>query len=81
MEVVKNKKNLEQAINEIRPPIFWKDKSTFLLQAKLWNVDKLNEAMNKTFDAEIKLKTNSNINKNIILKKLIIDICDLATAA
>ena len=80
-EVVKNKKNLEQAINEIRPPIFWKDKSTFLLQAKLWNVSKLNEAMNKTFDAEIKLKTNSNINKNIILKKLIIDICDLATAA
>ena len=80
-EVVKNKKNLEQTINEIRPPIFWKDKSTFLLQAKLWNVSKLDKAMNKTFDAEIKLKTNSNINKNIILKKLIIDICDLATAA
>ena len=80
-EVVKSEKNLEQTINEIRPPIFWKDKPTFLLQAKVWDTRKLNLAIDKTFDAEIKLKTRSNINKNIILKKLIIDICDLATAA
>lgn len=80
-EVVKNKKNLEQTINEIRPPIFWKDKSTYLLQAKIWNTQKLNKALNKIYITEIKLKTNSNLNKNIIIKKLIVDICDLATAA
>lgn len=80
-EVIKSKKNLEQTIDEIRPPIFWKDKSTYLMQAKSWDIQKLNKALNKIYITEIKLKTNSNINKNIIIKKLIVDICDLATAA
>ena len=80
-EVIKSKKNLEQTINEMRPPIFWKDKSTYLLQAKFWNSQKLNKALNRIYITEIKLKTNSNISKNIIIKKLIVDICDLATAA
>ena len=80
-EVIKSKKNIEQAINEIRPPIFWKDKSTYVLQAKVWNTENLNEALNKIFFTEIKIKTNSNINKNILIKKLIIDICDLTTVS
>ena len=80
-EIVKSKKNLEQTISEIRPPIFWKDKSTFLLQAKIWNIGKLNEALKKVYTTEIRLKSNSDINRNIILKNLIIEICNLATAS
>jgi len=80
-EVVKSKKNLEQTISEIRPPIFWKDKSTFLLQARIWNIKKLDEALKKVYTTEIRLKSNSDINKNIILKSLIIEICNLANAS
>ena len=80
-EVVKNKKNIEQTINEIRPPIFWKDKSTFLLQARVWNIKKLDEALKKIYNTEIRLKSNADINKNIVLKNLIVDICNLATAS
>ena len=77
----KSKRNLEQTINEIRPPIFWKDKSTFLLQARVWNIKKLDEALKKIYNAEIRLKSNADINKNIVLKNLIVDICNLATAS
>ncbi len=80
-EVLKNKKNIEQTINEIRPPIFWKDKSTFLLQARVWNIKKLDEALKKIYNTEIRLKSNADINKNIVLKNLIVDICNLATAS
>lgn len=80
-DIVKNKTNIEQTINNIKPPIFWKDKSTFLFQAKIWNTNKLNKALIKTYEAEIKLKSNTNINKNIFFKNLIIDICNLANAA
>ena len=80
-EVLKNKKNIEQTINEIRPPIFWKDKSTFLLQARVWNIKKLDEALKNIYNTEIRLKSNADINKNIVLKNLIVDICNLATAS
>ncbi len=80
-QIVKSKKNIEQAINEIRPPIFWKDKSTFQLQAKIWNVKKLDEALKNIYNTEIRLKGNANIKKNIILKNLIVEICNLAIAS
>jgi len=80
-EVLNNKKNIEQTINEIRPPIFWKDKSTFLLQARVWNIKKLDEALKNIYSTEIRLKSNADINKNIVLKNLIVDICNLATAS
>ncbi len=80
-EVVKSKKNLEQTINEIRPPIFWKDKPTFLLQARVWNIKKLDDALHKVYNTEIRFKTNSDINKNTILKNLVIEICNLANAS
>ena len=68
------------AINNLKPPIFWKDKPNFLQQAKLWDLDKLNNALNKTYDFEIFLKSNSNLNKEILIRKLLLDICLLANA-
>lgn len=80
-EIIKYGSNIEKSINEIRPPIFWKDKSTLLTQAKKWNIKKLDQALNMTLNTEITIKTNSNFNKNIIIKKLILDIYNLANAA
>ena len=74
------KTNLEKAIDMLKPPIFWKDKPAFLKQAKKWNMNKIKKILNKTYNLELEIKSNSIVNKNILLKKLLIDICNLANA-
>ena len=59
-------KNLEIALNKLKPPIFWKDKPLFLAQRKI-GIKKLIIAL-KTYEVELMFKTNSYLNKNIILK-------------
>ena len=78
---LKNSSHLEQAINSMKPLLFWKDKPAFLLQAKKWNYKKINIIQNEIYKSEIKIRTISSIDKNIILKKLLVDICNLANAA
>ena len=73
--------SLEKAIDMLKPPIFWKDKPAFLKQSKKWNMDKIKKIMNKTYNLELEIKSNSIVNKNILLKKLLIDICNLANAS
>ena len=78
--VLEKKMNLEDAINMIKPPIFWKDKPTFFAQTKKWNSSKIQKVLNKTYDFEINIKSNGNVNKNILMKKLLIDICLVANS-
>ena len=73
--------SLEKAIDMLKPPIFWKDKPAFLKQAKKWNMNKIKKILNKTYSLELEIKSNSVVNKNILLKKLLIDICNLANAS
>jgi len=40
----------------------------------------LKNILSKVFDVELKIKTNSSINKNILMKNLIVDICVLANS-
>ncbi len=75
-----NSVGLEQAINMIKPPIFWKDKANFTLQATKWDRKKINEALNKTYELELLIKSNSSINRQLLMKKLLIDICNIANA-
>ena len=74
-------KNSLNDINNLKPPIFWKDKPVFSHQAKIWDKKKLKVALKKTYDVEIKIKSNFNLNKETIFKKFLIDICNLANAA
>jgi DNA polymerase III subunit delta len=80
LEVLKFSKttNLENALEMIKPPIFWKDKTSFLTQLRLWNLKKINSISKKTYELEIQFKSNSTINKNILIKKLLVDICKTA---
>lgn len=73
-------KGLEEAINNIRPPIFWKDKPSFINQTKKWNQKKIKTILNDTYNLEIKIKSNNLVDKNILIKKLLIDLCNLANA-
>ena len=80
LEAFQKKTSIENAINEIRPPIFWKDKPDFLYQAKLWNKEKINKALKKTYEAEINIKS-TDLDKKVIIKKLLVDVCCLANAS
>jgi DNA polymerase III subunit delta len=73
--------NIDDAINKIKPPIFWKDKPSFTMQSKKWSSQKIKFALGKTYNLEVMFKSNSVINKNILMKKLIVDICKLANVA
>ncbi len=77
----KNNSNIEKSISELKPPIFWKDKSNFIEQVKIWDKRKLASALKQTYALELKIKSDSNVNKHTLMKKLIVDICLLANAA
>ena len=71
---------LEQAISNIKPPIFWKDKPIYLKQLEKWSLEKIRKVLNNTYEIEIQIKSNSLINKNLLLKKLLLDICSTANS-
>ena len=81
LEISKNNEDdIEIAVNKLKPPIFWKDKPKVILQAKKWNQEKIQTLLKKTYDLEIEIKSNSLTNKNILIKKLLVDVCELANS-
>mgnify|MGYP006100481437 CR=1 FL=1 len=72
-------KNYEQALESLKPPIFWKDKPIYLQQLKKWNMAKLNKAANKISIAEILMKKNSIVRNDIVIKDLIISLSEEAS--
>jgi DNA polymerase III subunit delta len=79
--ILSKSNNLEDAVNMIKPPIFWKDKPIFIEQTKKWNSTKIKNILKKTYELEIRMKSNSSINKNTLMKKLLIEICELANVS
>lgn len=77
--ILSKEKSINEAINSIKPPIFWKDKPNFQEQCKLWSLKKVNSALNITYNLEKNIKSDSTVNKEILFKKLLIDVCLLAT--
>ena len=80
-ELKRKNSNLEVLLSKLKPPVFWKDKSTLIEQSKKWNKSKIENALNKTYNAEIEIKSNANIRKDLIIKNLIIDLCSAANAS
>ena len=68
-------KSEEQKINELKPPVFWKDKSIFIAQSKKWSNNKINEKLKELYCLETSFKSNNVLNKEIVVKKFIIDVC------
>ena len=60
-------KNLDQIFNQIRPPIFWKEKEDVKKQVKLWNEKKLNLIIKKINEIELNCKKNHELSTNITL--------------
>ena len=71
--------SIEIAINKIKPPIFWKEKNSILEQAKRWGKKKLIDQLSITYNLEISLKSNQAILGDLLIKKLIVDMCQKAS--
>tara|TARA_X000000950_G_scaffold3592_1_gene3818 strand:- start:473 stop:1462 length:990 start_codon:yes stop_codon:yes gene_type:complete len=71
-------KPIERAVSDMRPPIFWKDKPMVIEQAKKWNSTKIKYVLKETFDLEIRFRSDSRLDKNVSLRKLLVDICNQA---
>ena len=68
-------KNIDNALQEHRPPIFWKDKPVLKQQIKLWNYDKIKDLISKINSLEILIKKNNSLSV-ILLKDFIYEIMD-----
>ena len=73
--------NIESLISNLKPPVFWKDKPILIEQSKKWNKNKIQAALKKTYTAEIEIKSNSSIRKDLLIKNLIIELCTTASSA
>jgi len=73
--------NIESLISDLKPPVFWKDKSMLIEQSRKWNKNKIQAALKKTYNTEIKIKSNSSIRKDLLIKNLIIELCTTASSA
>ena len=80
IDEMKNDEKLENIINQIKPPIFWKDKANISIQAQKWDKTKVRKMLNNAYDYEVKMKSNSLIDQRVLIKKILIDICNLANA-
>ena len=55
--------SIDEAINVIKPPIFWKEKPILKRQLLKWNSKKIKKVQEATFNLEIEIKSNAEINK------------------
>lgn len=72
--------NIEILVSNLKPPVFWKDKSVLIEQSKKWNKQKIQNALKKTYDTEIKIKSEPAIKKDLLIKQLIIELCATANS-
>ncbi len=73
-------KNMDIAIENMKPKVFWKDKPIFIKQVGRWNLGKLEKAKKMLIDTEITMKTRLNNYNNTLIKNLIINLYKIANS-
>ena len=58
--------NLDSAISNLKPPIFWKEKESVKKQAITWKIDELKSKIYKINEIEFLVKSNSGKSLNLI---------------
>ena len=64
----------------LKPKLFWKEKNAFINQLNKWNLKKINIALLNLSKFDKDVKKNLNQNNDIILKQLLINLCDIASS-
>jgi DNA polymerase III subunit delta len=75
-----NNSNVETLVSNLKPPVFWKDKPILIEQINKWNKDKIQIALKKTYSVELQIKTSSSIKNDLLIKNLIVDLCNVASS-
>ncbi len=73
LDKINDGKNIDSAIQDYKPPIFWKDKPIIKQQIQLWKYDKMQEIISKINSLEIMIKKNNSLSI-ILLKDFIYEI-------
>ena len=68
-------KNIETAMDQQKPKIFWKERPAYLKQLSKWDVINLQKTLNETYNLEVKMKSNSLIKHDVLLKNFIVSLC------
>ena len=63
--------NTSETINNMKPPIFFKDRPLLVFQCKLWSLKKVNLILKRLIEIELKCKSNIYPNK-ILLSQFIL---------
>ena len=77
-DLVDKYKNVDSALDLMRPKIFWKDMPIFKKQLKIWNKNKIKKANKLILTNEILIKTRLNNLSNVLIKKMLIELCEIA---
>jgi len=73
-------KNINVALENLKPKVFWKDKPIILSQAKKWDYTKLKKVKKIILNTEIGMKTKMNNYNSVVLKNLLIKIFSIANS-
>ena len=75
----KETKDYEVALDVLKTKVFWKDKPIYIQQLKKWNNKNLENTLNKIAKVELIMKKNSVIRNDVLIKNLLISICNRAS--
>ncbi len=78
--ISKETKDHEIALDALKTKVFWKDKPIYLQQLNKWSEKKLENALNKIGKVEVLMKKNSQIRNDILIKALLINVCNQASS-
>ena len=67
--------NLDNAVDTIKPPIFWKDKPIYKKMMNKWDKSSILEAVKYLGKIDKMMKTNSNVNGLTLIKNSLNNIC------
>ena len=70
-------KNLDNVVNNIKPPIFFKKREFIIFQCKIWNLKLINIILTRLIELELKCKLN-NFSEKIFLSQFILSTSVLA---
>ena len=58
--------NIDEVMNDIRPPIFWKEKDDLKKQVNMWDFSDLKNKIYRINEIEALIKSNSKNSLNIL---------------
>ncbi len=77
----KETKDYEIALDVLKTKVFWKDKPVYIKQLRKWSSKNLEIVLNKIGRVELLMKKNSQIRNDVLLKNLLINLCNRASSA